>query len=187
MRNHFISIALVCAGCANPNGPAGNSTLPRPADVATVDGLMKAFYEVVNVGPEGPRQWDRDRTLYSPWIRFVALGASPSGRAEVAIWTQQQLVDATEPLLRSGFREREIHRTMRRYGRMVHVDSTYETELSGKRSRGVNSLELYFDGARWWMASAMWQSEDRDHPLPAELLPAGPPEFSGEWGSRENP
>jgi hypothetical protein len=41
-----------------------------------------------------------------------------------------------------------------------------------KQSRGVNSIELYFDGARWWISSVMWQSEDEEHPIPATLLPS---------------
>ena len=45
---------------------------------------------------------------------------------------------------------------------------------SPKVSRGVNSLEIYFDGARYWIASVMWQSEDAEHPIPASLLPPGP-------------
>jgi len=142
---------------------------------------MRAFYETVNIGPNEPRQWDRDRTLYSPWLRFVALGKSPSGRAETEIWTHQDLVDATEPLIRQGFRERELHRVVRHYGRLVHIDSTYETELGPepKRSRGVNSIEMYFDGQRWWIASVMWQTEDPDHPIPKELLPIVEPPCSG--------
>jgi hypothetical protein len=83
-------------------------------------------------------------------------------------------VDATEPLVRRGFSEREIHRTTRRYGNMVHVDSTYETVLGNDppvRGRGVNSIDLYFDGQRWWVASVVWQSEDAAHPIPPELLP----------------
>ena len=37
---------------------------PRPEDVATIDGMVKAYYEVVS-GPKGqPRDWARDRTLY---------------------------------------------------------------------------------------------------------------------------
>jgi hypothetical protein len=35
----------------------------------------------------------------------------------------------------------------------------------------VNSLDLYFDGQRWWVASVLWQSEDAAHPIPPELLP----------------
>jgi len=147
---------------------------PRPEDVASIDGMMKAFYEVVNVAPDAPRQWSRDRTLYAPWIRFVAIGSPLGGRPTIEVFTHQQLCDATEPLIREGFSEREIFRTTKRYGNIAHVDSTYET-LIGKgkslRSRGVNSIDLYFDGQRWWMVSVIWQTEDAEHPIPPEYLP----------------
>ncbi|HEU4535016.1 MAG TPA: hypothetical protein VFS00_12905, partial [Polyangiaceae bacterium] len=148
---------------------------PRPEDVGSVEGLMKAFYEIVNVSPEAPRQWDRDRTLYSPHLRFVAI----DGAGRVHVWNHQEFVDDTEPLVARGFREREIWRVTRRYGNMAHVDSTYETRQGpGGRdlSRGVNSIDAYFDGARWWIASVVWQSESARFPIPAELLPpAGRP------------
>ena len=173
---------VLCTACAANSGSAGQhgtaptreAIAPRTEDVASIDGIMRAFYEVVNIAPDAPRQWARDRTLYSPWIRFVATGKSPAGRPEVIAWTLQQLQDATEPLIRAGFREREIHRVERRYGHIAHIDSTYETLVgrdAPKRSRGVNSIELYFDGTRWWIASALWQSEDEEHPIPKELLP----------------
>lgn len=163
MTRSLATLCLLCACGAAVRVP------PRAADVATVDGIMRAFYEVVNVAPEAPRQWARDATLYAPWIRFVSIGR---GRD---VWTHAQLVAETEPLVRAGFRERELARTTRRYGNLVHVDSTYET-LVGRhapftRSRGVNSLELYHDGTRWWIASVMWQSETAEHPIPAALLP----------------
>jgi hypothetical protein len=45
---------------------------PRLEDVGTLDGIMKAFYEVIS-GPKGqPREWSRDRTLYIPGVRFVS-------------------------------------------------------------------------------------------------------------------
>ncbi len=147
-------------------------TIPAKAeDVESVNGIMKAFYEVVNVAPDAPRQWSRDRTLYSPWLRFVALGKSGT---KPEVLTHQQLVDESEPMVKNGFREREIYRTTRKYGNMVHIDSTYETLVglgTPKRSRGVNSLELYFDGTRWWIASVVWQTEDAEDPIPNELLP----------------
>lgn len=176
----FVALALLALGCAGTSSRARTGSTPvepvapRVEDVASVDGIMRAFYEVVNVAPEAERQWGRDRTLYVPWIRFVALGAGSSDRSPVTVWTHQELVDATEPLVRRGFVEREIFRTTRRYGDMVHVDSTYETVLGTdrpERSRGVNSLELYFDGQRWWIASVVWQGEDGAHGLPPELLP----------------
>ena len=174
-----VTLLLACAS-STPAGSTAPSTVavepvaPRPEDVGSVDGIMRAFYEVTNVMPGAPRQWGRDRTLYVPWIRFVALGSGTTGRPAVTVWTHPEFVAATDPLLEKGFVEREIHRTTRRYGNMVHVDSTYETLIgtgAPVRGRGVNSLDLYFDGQRWWVASVVWQSEDASHPIPAELLP----------------
>lgn len=185
MRPLAPSLLAVClAACASTGsagsaaGTAGSTPVetvaPRPEDVGSVDGIMRAFYEVTNVAPDAPRQWGRDRTLYVPWIRFVALGPGTTGRSSVTVFTHQAFVDATEPLIQKGFVEREIFRTTRRYGNMVHVDSTYETLVGVEkpvRGRGVNSLDLYFDGQRWWVASVIWQSEDPAHPIPPELLP----------------
>jgi hypothetical protein len=177
------SALLLLAACATPGtpttrpakGPTPVETVaPRAEDVGSVEGVLRAFYEVTNVAPGAPRQWARDRTLYVPWIRFVALGPGTTGRPEVTVWTHDEFVAASDPLFEKGFIERELHRVTRRYGNMVHVDSTYET-LAGigspVRGRGVNSLDLYFDGQRWWVASVVWQSEDAAHPIPAELLP----------------
>ena len=170
---------LLLSACATPSTPAAKAppvetVAPRPEDVGSVDGVMRAFYEVTNIAPGAPRQWGRDRTLYVPWIRFVALGPGATGRPAVNVWTHDEFVAASDPLFEKGFVEREIHRVTRRYGNMVHVDSTYET-LTGTGSpvlgRGVNSLDLYFDGQRWWVASVVWQSEDAAHPIPPELLP----------------
>lgn len=88
----------LCASCVHgapsldaplPGRTPVEALAPQPQDVGSVEGIMRAFYEVVNVGPAEPRQWGRDRTLYSPWIRFVAIGKSPSrAHPEVEIWTQ---------------------------------------------------------------------------------------------------
>jgi hypothetical protein len=170
---------LLLSACATTTPPAAKAppvetVAPRPEDVGSVEGVLKAFYEVTNIAPGAPRQWARDRTLYVPWIRFVALGPGATGRPKVTVWTHDEFVAASDPLFEKGFVEREIHRVTRRYGNMVHVDSTYEfLEGTGSpvKGRGVNSLDLYFDGQRWWVASVVWQSEDAAHPIPAELLP----------------
>jgi hypothetical protein len=159
----FLSLLLV--GCAH--------TAPvtaRSEDVSSIDGLMKAFYEVVNLPPGAPRQWARDRTLYAPWIHFVSSGTT------LEVFDHAAFVAATDPLIDAGFREREINRVVRRYGNVAHVESTYETRSgpSETLTRGVNFLELYFDGTRWWVASAVWQSESAELPIPPTLLSAEP-------------
>ena len=146
----------------------------RPADVNTLDGLMRAFYEIVNTAPEDARQWDRDRTLYVPWVRFIATSTDASGKVKTRIWTHQQYVEATEPLVAAGFKEWEISRKTKQYGNIAHIDSVYEGEAvaDGKveRFKGLNSIEAYFDGSRWWISSVMWMSESPAHPIPGEFL-----------------
>src|SRR5947209_11642451 len=75
-------IVPVFAG-AQQSSPAGQvevpSIAPRAEDVSSIDGIMKAFYEVIS-GPAGQaRQWSRDRTLYIPDIRFVMMSEDKSG------------------------------------------------------------------------------------------------------------
>ncbi len=131
---------------------------------------MRAFYELVNVKADEPRQWDRDRTLYTPWIRFIATSTVSSAQVKVLSWTHQQYVDASEPQVRKGFKEWELARRAQTYGNIAHIDSTYagEAHEDGKvgHCRGVNSIEAYFDGRRWWISSVRWMSESSEHPIP---------------------
>ncbi len=76
--------------------------------------------------------------------------------------------------MNGGFFEREVHRVTKRFGNIVHVFSTYENSTTAHgpiEGRGVNSIQLFWDGSRWWIAGATWEDERPDNPIPAELLP----------------
>jgi hypothetical protein len=174
-----LAVLLTLGTAPSPAGAQRVSvpTIPaRPEDVATVDGILKAFYEVIS-GPAGePRQWGRDRSLYVPGVRFVSTGWKADGTPETRLMTHQEFVDATDAgFVREGFFETEIHRVERRIGDIVHVFSTYEMHRGTAHGpiigRGVNSLLLYWDGDRWWIVSAVWTDEASGHPIPAEYLP----------------
>ena len=147
---------------------------PAPADVASIDALMHAFYDVIS-GPAGqPRQWRRDSTLYIPEVRFVAM--SKRGERIVAeVMDHAAFARSSDPgFVRNGFFEREIHRVTRRFGNTANVMSTYEfrsTENGPVLGRGINSINLFWDGRRWWIANAVWDDERPDNPIPAEHLP----------------
>jgi hypothetical protein len=148
---------------------------PRADDVGSIDGIMKAFYEVIS-GPAGQaRQWARDRTLYIADIRFVAMSEDKMGRPVAHIASHQQYVDGSDAfIVKEGFYETEIHRVTQRFGNIAHVFSTYESRLRAAgpvTARGINSIELFYDGRRWWVAAAIWDDERPDNPLPAEYLP----------------
>jgi len=149
---------------------------PRPDDVATIDGIMKAYYDVIS-GPAGqPRQWSRDRTLYIPDIRFVAMSEDKTGQPRARVVSHQEFVDASnDEVIKEGFYESEIRRITQKFGNIAHVFSTYEsrTKTDGPViARGINSIELFYDGKRWWIASAVWDDERPGNAIPPEYLPA---------------
>jgi hypothetical protein len=147
---------------------------PRPEDVATIDGMIKAYYEVVS-GPAGqPRDWARDRTLYIDNIRFVNVVTDAKGAPVPSIMTHAQFADGAKELEERGFFEVEISRATTRFGPIAHVWSTYESRQTEKGpviQRGINSIELFWDGKRWWIANAIWTAETKDNPIPKEYLP----------------
>jgi hypothetical protein len=172
-----LALVVVLAGFSSAR--AQQVTVPsiaaRPDDVATIDGLIKAYYEVVS-GPKGqPRDWARDRTLHIPDARFVAMSVDTAGKPVAAIMSHQQYVERSEPVLaQEGFFESEIHRVTRRFGHIAHVFSTYESRRTADGpviARGINSLELYWDGARWWIVANLWDQERPGNPIPGEYLP----------------
>ncbi|MCI0693649.1 hypothetical protein L0337_16775 [candidate division KSB1 bacterium] len=147
---------------------------PRQEDVATLDGIIKAFYETIS-GPKGQhRQWARDRTLYIPDMRFVSLEMR-DGKPHAEIMDHQTYVDRTNDFfVREGFFEQEIHRVTKAFGNLTHVFSTYEmrqTPDGPVTGRGINSIQLFYDGERWWIVSAVWDDERSDNPIPKEFLP----------------
>jgi len=146
---------------------------PRLADVATIDGIVAAYYEVVS-GPVGQqRDWSRDRTLYLEPILFTIARVDSGGKPFAHTIPWQTYVDESDAyLVESGFTEREIHRETREFGNIAHVWSTYEwTTADGGMGRGINGLHLFHDGSRWWITHATWDNERASDPIPDEYLP----------------
>jgi hypothetical protein len=169
----FLSAAL-CAQTPARRHVNVPTVAPRAADVASVDGVVQAYYDVIS-GPAGqPRQWSRDRSLYIPDLRFVATGFARE-RPYARVMDHQSFVDGSDSaMVHDGFFEREIHRVTREYGNIVQVFSTYEEHRTADgpvEGRGINALQLYWDGTRWWVASAIWFEEDSAHPIPKDFLP----------------
>jgi hypothetical protein len=66
---------------------------------------------------------------------------------------------------------------MDRFGNIVQLFSTYESRRAESDAqpfaRGINSIQLHFDGKRWWILSIFCEAESATHPLPAQYLPGG--------------
>jgi hypothetical protein len=157
-----------------PHPVAVTATAARPGDVSSIDSIIVALYDVIS-GPVGQRRdWDRLRSLFIPGGRLIPTGMRPDGAVRMRLLEVNDYIATSGPLLeRIGFREREIARRVDRFGNIAHVFSTYEGrgEADATPIRGINSIQLIFDGTRWWVVSVYWQAESPGHPLPPQYLP----------------
>ena len=161
--------------------PASNAPTPEPlpaanpADVASMDAIIAAVYDVIS-GPAGKkRDWDRMRSLFMPGARLIPTGPRPSGGYGSRAITVEDYVSRTTPMFeKEGFFETERARRTESFGQISHVFSTYESRHSPADAkpfqRGVNSIQLMNDGKRWWIVSIFWQGEDEKNPLPEKYL-----------------
>lgn len=147
----------------------------NPKDVESADALVVAIYNVIS-GPAGEKKnWDRMRTLFLPEGKLMATGKKPDGMMGKRIMTVEDYIATSGPILeKEGFFEREIGRRMEQFGSVVHVFSTYDSKrkLTDEKPfmRGINSIQLWNDGKRWWIVSIFWQAETPDNPIPEKYI-----------------
>jgi hypothetical protein len=176
-----IGLALATPALAQTPPAAATATqpapapAPRPADVASSDAIVAALYQVISGDKDVPRDWDRFRSLFHPSGRLVAIGGPAGGPAVARPLTPDDYITRSGPLLLQGFHEREIARRVEHFGGLTHVFSTYDARRAAADAtpflRGINSIQLFDDGQRWWIVSVYWQSETPQFPLPAQYLP----------------
>jgi hypothetical protein len=176
-RGALVALLLPVFAAAGQSAPATAAADAR--DVESIDAIITALYASIS-GPAGhPRQWDRMRSLMAPNARLVPTGRNREGQAVLRNWSVEEYIATAGPSLeRDGFFEREIGRSMQRYGNVVHLLSAYDSKRTAADpepfARGVNSIQLWFDGQRWYVVSIFWEAETPAHPIPAELLGGRP-------------
>jgi hypothetical protein len=157
-----------------PSATAASTVPARASDVASVDAIIAALYDANTILVDQKRDADRFRSLFVPGARLMPTAGSSGGPRMIRIQTVEEYVQrASGGPPRHGFSEREIARTSEAFGNIVHAFSTYETHRDSTDShpvRGINSIQLFNDGARWWVVSVLWDAERPDKPIPPEFL-----------------
>jgi len=153
--------------------------IANAADVESIDAIVTAAYDSISGSP-GQRDWNRVRSLFIPGARLIPTGSAP-GTMNTNDKIAPQVLDINGYIMRSadyleknGFFEREIARRTEQFGQIAHVWSTYEsrhkTDDPRPFMRGINSIQLMHDGARWWIVTIYWQHESPDNPIPKKYL-----------------
>ena len=154
------------------------SNSAEPSDVESIEAIVAAAYDVIS-GPAGKkRDWKRERSLFISGARLIPT-AVDAGRNDVDLAPQVLDVDAyiarVKPYFATaGFYEKEVARRVEQFGQIAHVWSTYESRHDPNDAepfmRGINSIQLFNDGSRWWILSIYWQHESPQHAIPEEYL-----------------
>ena len=172
-------LALHPLAAQTPDSTAPKAPPPaNPADVASPDAIIAALYDVIS-GPAGQaRNWDRMRSLFVPQAHLIPTGKRPSGESGHRVVDVEGYIANSGPYLeKNGFFEREIARRFERFGNVAHAFSTYESRHKAEDpepfTRGINSIQLFHDGQRWWVVNVLWDSERPDNPIPEQYLKRG--------------
>ncbi len=132
------------------------------ADVDSLDGILRALYDVIS-GPAGvPRDWDRMRSLFAEGARLMVVVSPPGETPHVRFLTPDDQIRRAAPIVAvEDFYEVEVDRHTQTFGHVAHVLSTYEcrrTPDGAPFTRQQKSLQLFNDGSRWWILSAIWHT-----------------------------
>lgn len=183
-RKLLLATLLVMPGIAfaQTERPIASAPPPtaHPADVGTRDAIVAALYDSIS-GPSGDRDWNRFRSLFIPEAQLIATfkkkDAPKDAPLSYRVMSVQDYVDGAGKYFKEhAFYEREIARQVETFGSITHIFSTYESRQApdGKPfERGINSIQLFNDGTRWWVVEVYWTGETPENPIPAQYLPNG--------------
>ncbi|MDB5133660.1 MAG: hypothetical protein JWP37_263 [Mucilaginibacter sp.] len=124
-------------------------------NVGTLDGIIKAYYDVVTVKKGEKVSFERDSLLHIEGVRVGSAGIDVKGNPTLHYTSLKQYHKESDAYMeKNGFYEHETARTVQNIRNIYHVWSSYESrnEPGGKIiAQGVNSIELYYDGKRFWI------------------------------------
>ena len=143
--------------------------------VQTIDSTLANLYGVISGEKGEARDWELFKFLFYPEAKLIPSRQQEDGTYRARYMTAADYVTGSgNYLVENGFFEKEIHRTVNSFGNITHVFSTYESyhsEADEKPfARGINSIQLFHDGKRWWVMSWIYDSERNDLPIPTNYL-----------------
>ncbi|HLK32869.1 MAG TPA: hypothetical protein VKT29_07245 [Terriglobales bacterium] len=168
-------VFILCVTAAAQNAPSP-SAAPFAEDGKSIDSIIHAMYDVIS-GPAGAaRNWARFHALFFSQATLATV-IHKNGEIRCAVMTPDDYVHGATPYFQQhAFYESEVARQTERFGNVAHVFTTYASRRDPKGEpfeRGINSVELLYDGSRWWILTISWDSERPDNPIPSEYLKSG--------------
>jgi hypothetical protein len=146
-------------------------------DFSTLDGIIGALYDSISGPADRERDFERFRSFFIPEARLIPtrFDAESGEHRIVVLGVDEYFKTASEYFRRAGFYEREVARRADTFGHVTHAFSTYESRHAADEpepfARGINSIQLFHDGRRYWVVTVFWDFERPDNPVPHMYLP----------------
>ena len=167
---------FIISCCIATNLLAQNDTVwDYTNDTRSPEAIVDALYSVIS-GPAGEkRNWERFRKLFTPEAKIIPIGARSGGESVKRALSIEEYITTSGPFLeKEGFFEKEIGYTVEMFGHVAQVFSTYESRKKANDDkpfmRGINSIQLWNDGKRWWIVNILFQNESKDYPIPGKYI-----------------
>lgn len=143
--------------------------------VETLDSILNSLYGVISGEKGEERDWELFKYIFHPDAKLIPSGKNKDDEFSVRYLTTQHYIDLSGKwLVENGFYEKEINRTVDLFGNIAQVFSTYESYHSKEDTepfmRGINSIQLFHDGKRWWIVNIYWMQETPENPIPQVYL-----------------
>jgi len=167
MKKSILILAVMAATTAF------GQTKDYSKDVESVDNIIAALYDVISTEPKGTPDWERFKYLFSPNAMLIPTRKDPKGDLITLPMTPEKYIEGFQTRLNTGFQERELHRITEQYGSVTHAFSTYETKEKKDgpvTNRGINSIQLFNDGKRFYVVNIFWCAESMGFSLPEKYL-----------------
>jgi hypothetical protein len=161
------------AASQSSTSPTAAAPEASPKDVQSLHAIVAAIYDVIS-GPPGARDWNRFNSLFAKDARLIAVRVPKEGKPTLVVMTPASYAErAAAYFSEHGFFEHELSRKTDSFGAMTHIYTTYESRETkdGKPiDRGINSMEFFYDGQRWWCVEIYWDAERPGNPIPERYL-----------------
>jgi len=138
-----------------------NETMNQ-TDFSTLDGILRVSYGSISGPARQSRDWSTFRSLFAPGARLMPVVSFGGEPARVRVLSPDDYIQRVEPIFAvEDFWEQETSREVAQFGRVAHVLSQYQSVRSPEGEpfeTGTNSIQLFWDDARWWIVSIMWNT-----------------------------
>jgi len=169
----FLLICIMLTGNIFSQTGSADST----AGLSSVNGIIYSLYNVIS-GPSGQvRDWNLFRSLFAENARMYIAVPDKDGTSALRSITPEEYVQRNKTRLPDiGFTEDELYRITNSFGAGTQIFSTYESHFTNKNgeeeiTKGINNIQLYFDGQRYFIVSIFWDANAKNIEVPDRYLP----------------